>query len=164
MSVDDKLARLAEQKLIAIKNFHLDLMRKADRLRLPDNYIKGTGNNKAVMGDFNNPLNPLNNGINPNTNTCTAIPQNAAGFYGRPACLSERPTIIPMTQSEGAHTSDASANGTESDIFSRSNGGIDFLAFKIIQFLFRIIVYREEMQMEILTGLVCIWSQAVMYL
>ena len=126
MSVDDKLARLAEQKLIAIKNFHLDLMRKADRLRLPDNYIKGTGNNKAVMGDFNNPLNPLNNGINPNTNTCTAIPQNAAGFYGRPACLSERPTIIPMTQSEGAHTSDASANGTESDIFSRSNGGIDF--------------------------------------
>ena len=75
-----------------------------------------------------NPPSPLyfDNGINPNNGMCTAVPQNVPGFIGGFPSYSTPPTPIARTANTNANSHDVSTNGTEADIFSCVNAGVDY--------------------------------------
>lgn len=131
MSAKDHINYIQQQKLLMLQQQHKEFDQHFNMYRLQDGYIKGQGNKKCNIGRLDvgvNPPDPLyfDNGINPNSGMVTALPQNEAGFIGGAPGYSTPPLPVPRTSNAGANSYDVSANGTEADIFSCSNAGVDY--------------------------------------
>ena len=131
MSVKDHINYIQQQKILILQQQHKEFDQHFNSYRLKDGYIKGQGNKKCNLGRLDigeNPPSPLyfDNGINPNSGMITALPQNEPGFIGGTPGYSTPPTPVPRTSNAGANSHDVSANGTEADIFSCVNAGVDY--------------------------------------
>lgn len=123
-NMNTRIDYLHLKQLEEIRNDQLDYWRHCKSNELPDGYIKGRGNNRGFIGELQDPL-YFDNGINPNSNMATVWPQNIPGWLGRAPGISQPPKPRPWNQTAGAHTNDASSNGTEADIFANTNAGSD---------------------------------------
>lgn len=123
-NMNTRIDYLHLKQLEEIRNDQLDYWRHCRSNELPDGYIKGKGNNRGFVGELKDPL-YFDNGVDPNSNMATVWPQTIPGWLGRAPGISDPAKPRPWNQTAGAHTNDASSNGTEADIFANTNAGSD---------------------------------------
>lgn len=87
---------------------------------------EGESTNKVILGPtgIEDPFYNVNNGMNPNNNGATAINIDRPGSHIHIPNQPRKP--IPYTQTDGAHSFDASSNGTELDILALQSTGVSF--------------------------------------